>query len=314
MLTSVARSALRRVLTRAPAATVSSAARAFPIRSALQIRSFTSSKPVCEAVAATSAGAKKSTVAKKRPAKKAATKKKVAAKKKAAPKKKKAPVKPKKKLTAEEKEADKIKLLKKMALLNEPKNLPVNTWLLYVSRNQKQQPTSETQKAIASAYHSLSATEMADLRAATDANKSTNHNQHLQWVESHNPETILLANISRRELARKTGKKISPIKDARLPHSIRSAFNFYMIDRLAGRGSVAERFSEVASTWKTLSSEDKRPFNEMAEAEKTLMTRQREELMVKVKDLRNSIKEEAKTKSRSVSRKTKAAATNELGL
>jgi hypothetical protein len=165
MLTSVARAALRRVLTRAPVATVSTATRALPIRSALQIRSFTSSEQAWEAAGApTAKGAKKSTAAKKTPAKKAAAKKKVAAKKpkkKVVAKKKKAPVKPKRKLTPEEKEADKIKLLKKMALLSQPKPLPISPWLLYIAQNQKQQPTSETQKAIARAYHDLSATDMA---------------------------------------------------------------------------------------------------------------------------------------------------------
>lgn len=53
----------------------------------------------------------------------------------------------------------------------------------------------------------------------------------------------------------------------------------------------------------------------MAEAEKTLITRQRAEVMAKVKELRNAIKEEAKAKPTTTrTRQTKAAATNELGL
>lgn len=164
MLTSVARAALRRVLTRAPAATTSTAARIIPIRSILQARSFTSSQAAWEAQTPKSAGVKKSAVAKKAPAKKAAAKKKVAAKKpktKVVAKKKKAPVKPKRKPTPEEKEANKIKDLKKLSLLSEPKGLPISPWLLYISLNQRQQPSSETQKAAARAYHDLSATEMS---------------------------------------------------------------------------------------------------------------------------------------------------------
>ncbi|KAL2207432.1 hypothetical protein CC79DRAFT_1333226 [Sarocladium strictum] len=320
MLTSVARAALRRVLTRAPAATTSTAARTLPIRPALQVRSFTSSQVAWEAQTPKSAGVKKSTVAKKTPAKKAAAKKKVAAKKpkkKVIAKKKKAPVKPKRKLTPEEKEANKIRDLKSLSLLSEPKGLPINPWMLYVAQNQRQKPSSETQKAAARGYHDLSATEMSELRASADANKAANHAQYLEWVESYTSEVIMLANLSRRELARKTGKKLKPIEDARLPNRVRSGFNFYIAESLTGRGKDSGRFGEIANAWKTMSPEEKRPFNEMSEAEKTLINRQREEVMANVKALKQTIKEEkaaAKPPSRSRASKTKATATDELGL
>ena len=174
MLTSVARAALRRVvLTRTPATTTSNTVRILPIRSALQFRSFTSSETALEANAVakkprTSAGATKTAVARKTPAKKAAAKKKVAAKKpKAAkPKKKKAAPKPKKivvkkVLTEEEKAAANIRELKKLALLKEPKSLPVSPWSLFLAKNQTQAPGSGNQGAIAAAYHDSSAADMA---------------------------------------------------------------------------------------------------------------------------------------------------------
>lgn len=127
----------------------------------------------------------------------------------------------------------------------------------------------------------------------------------------------MLANMSRRELARKTGKKLNPIEDARLPNRVRSGFNFYIAENLTGRGQNAQRFGEIANAWKSMSAEEKRPFNEMSEAEKTLINRQREEVMANVKALKQTIKEEkaaAKPASRSRASKTKATATDELGL
>ncbi|KAH8177493.1 hypothetical protein LIA77_02575 [Sarocladium implicatum] len=324
MLTSVARTALRRVLARTPATTSSAATRALPIRSLLQLRSFNSSEPVSQEAAAAAPkpraarGDKKSTTAKKAPAKKAAAKKKVAAKKPAKKKavKKVAVKKPKKVLTQEEKDAAKLKEWKKLALLKEPKGEPSNAWLLYVARNQKSRPGTDAQKEVARGYHDLSATEMSDLQAEADANKTANKNLMLQWIESHTPERIALANEARSALS-KAGKKRSPIEDHRLPRShIRSGFNFYLADALEGRARDQQMFTEVAKNWSSMSQEEKRPFNEMAEAEKTLVTRQREELSEKVKVLKKELKQEAKTAATPARapRKTKATTTNELGL
>lgn len=354
MLTSVARAALRRVLTRTPATTTSTATRVLPIRSAIQTRSFTSSEPALEPAAAVkkapkSAGAKKSTVTKKAkdaPKKKVAAKKKPAAKKKVVAKKKKpaAAKKPAKKLTPEEKDATRRRQLKQLALLNKaPKPAPVSPWLLYITRNQKDKPSPEASKAMATGYANLSASEMAvsttfshhgirlpsaqndkdrmlicpqEYRDTVEANRTANHAQHVAWVETYPKEVIVLANLSRRELSRKTGKKILPIVDARLPAKyIRSGYNFYIADSLTGGVRDPKRFAEIASAWKTMSPEEKRPFNEMAEAEKTLVTRQREELAAKVRELRQTNKEEAK-RAASVSkpRKLKTAATNDVGL
>lgn len=138
----------------------------------------------------------------------------------------------------------------------------------------------------------------------------------LEWIESHAPERIALANEARSALS-KSGKKRSPIEDHRLPRShIRSGFNFYLADALEGRAKDPQLFSEVAKKWTIMSPEEKRPFNEMAEAEKTLVTRQRDELSEKVKALKKELKEEAKAAAAAprAPRKTKVTATNDVGL
>ena len=69
--------------------------------------------------------------------------------------------KPKRVLTQEEKDAAKIRELKKLALLKEPKGEPGNAWLLYTARNQRSRPGTDEQKNVVRDYHNLSATEMS---------------------------------------------------------------------------------------------------------------------------------------------------------
>lgn len=123
MLTSVSRTAARRVLSAAVASKLPhSSARIAPLRRLAPIaRSFTVSAWI-RSPAASGTQTKKKAVTKKPTKKKA---------KKAAPKKKKT----KKTLTPEEKEKAEIRDLRKKALLKGPSLLPETAWSVFVSEN-----------------------------------------------------------------------------------------------------------------------------------------------------------------------------------
>jgi hypothetical protein len=108
-------------------------------------------KPRAKKSATTSAGKKKPAAKKAAGAKKTKVKKPAA--KKAAPKRR-----VRKELSPEEKAKQEIRELKKIALLQEPKKLPDQAWLVYVAQNTKNltpQNLGETIKGLSADYNSL---------------------------------------------------------------------------------------------------------------------------------------------------------------
>lgn len=161
MLTAIGRASVQRVLVQGSAlaarrATV--AAPAFVKATAPASRAFTTSLRVRLPAAA---GKKATKTKKDTTTKKAATKPKAAAAKKKAAPKPKAVKKVKKEVTPEAKLKKDIKNLKAIALLDEPKKLPENSWTVFTAENVKAGTTADNQIVdVAREYRSLSESQL----------------------------------------------------------------------------------------------------------------------------------------------------------
>ncbi|KND90136.1 hypothetical protein TOPH_05110, partial [Tolypocladium ophioglossoides CBS 100239] len=269
MLTSIGRAAARRALVSTPSMLTSTtttttklAPRTVAFYGALPVGSFS----VSAWARATPASTKKTAASKKKaPAKKKA--KKTAA---AAPKKVK-----KKVLTPEEKERSELRELKKMALLKGPTLLPDSAWSVYVSENlpSGQGSLMDKIKEVSSSFGGLSESMKDSLRTTAQANQVTNKQTRQQWIESHPPEAIYMANIARRRLGRKLKKsRVYLIHDTRLPKRAGTPYTLFIKARFqgasdGGAASAQDAFRAMSGEWKAMSEADKKPFRDMAEAE-----------------------------------------------
>ncbi|POR31060.1 Uncharacterized protein TPAR_08726 [Tolypocladium paradoxum] len=269
MLTSIGRAAARRALASITTTTGTTklAPRTVALHGALPVRSFSVSAWARAAPASTAKPAASKTKAKKKaPAKKKTKKTAAAAPKKA--KKKKAP-------TPEEKEKSELRELKKMALLKGPTLLPDSAWSVYVSENlpSGQGTLTDKIKEVASRFGGLSESEKDSLRTTAQSNQVTNKQTRQEWIESHPPEAIYMANIARRRLGRKLNKsRVYLIHDTRLPKRAGTPYTLFIKSRFqgasdGGSASAQDAFRAMSGEWKAMSEADKKPFRDMAEAE-----------------------------------------------
>ncbi|PNY28351.1 Uncharacterized protein TCAP_01721, partial [Tolypocladium capitatum] len=273
MLTSIGKVAARRALASTPSKLTSTtitttklAPRTVAFHDALPVRSFSVSAWARATPASTAKHAASKTKTKKAPAKKKTKKTAAAAPKKA---------KKKKVLTPEEKEKSELRELKKMALLKGPTLLPDSAWSVYVSENLSSGQGSLTDKIkeVASSFGELSESMKDSLRTTAQSNQVTNKQTRQQWVESHPPEAIYMANIARRRLGRKLNKsRVYLIHDTRLPKRAGTPYTLFIKARFqgasdGGSASAQDAFRAMSSEWKAMSEADKKPFHDMAEAE-----------------------------------------------
>ncbi|KAK8139621.1 hypothetical protein PG984_000744 [Apiospora sp. TS-2023a] len=250
-------------------------------------------KTAAAAAGATKAPAKKAAAATK--TKKAATAtKSVKTKKKASP----APKPKKKELTEAQlakKELLKVRLekseLKKKALFTEPKALPSNPWMLFVTRQSAGTPVvggmAAKMTTMAEEFKSLSHSEKEELQRVSDENKLKNAAAYKAWVESHKPEVIAEAQNARNLLKRKydfpKANNSHKIQDDRQPKKSRSSWVFYFRAR-HGSGdysnmSQQEALKAIAQEWKGLPTVDRQPFADLAAADLTRYKKQVEETL-----------------------------------
>ncbi|KAM4059522.1 HMG (high mobility group) box domain-containing protein [Hirsutella rhossiliensis] len=296
MLTFIGRAAARRALaSAAPSRLALGSSAAVHVR-----RGFSGSAWARAASAATAkrAGAAKTKTAK--PKAKAAKTSATKAKKKAPAKKekpvlkkkkvvkKKAVKKPKKKTppTPEQKEKAQVRELKRMALLKGPKMLPANPWAIYVSQNLPagDEQLGEKIKKVHADYEALSASEKERMNATAQANQVTNQQTRQAWIESFPYEVVYMANLARRQLARKLNKgRLYLIHDERQPKRASGPYGLFIKSRYRGlsdSGSTQDIFRTMATEWKALSDADKKPFQDMAAAEARKATEQFKEARV----------------------------------
>lgn len=295
MLTAVARASLRRVAVSLPLRPLTAPiARQTPaVVSAVRARPFSATPRAAEAAAK---GTKKKALAK---GKKAAPKKKTAVKK-AAPKKKKKVLTPEEKLKAE------VRELKKKALLKEPAKVPETSWQVYIVQELKGVSAGDglasLTKAAGERFRALSSGELEvrqtplapasshllclflrhgggrglllttrsrkqSLQSAADSNRTANAASYKAWVQSHTPEQIHEANLSRARLARLAQKGATNAKaprkivDERLPKRPGNAYALFIKERWASgdvNGEVGAVGLELAREWKGLSESEKK--------------------------------------------------------
>ncbi|OQV08258.1 HMG-box domain-containing protein [Cladophialophora immunda] len=214
---------------------------------------------------------KKATPKKKRPARKA--KKTVATK--AKPKVKKPLSKTALLKKARKAQAD----LRAAALLEEPKPLPSTPWRLVFAEETKKGGGQVKAAATAAAqkFRNLSLEERERYNHEATENKAKNDRAYKQWVQTHSPLEIKLANNARRQLTKKAkaaGKKkqYKSIQDDRSVHRPRNAYAFFFKERndsgdLQGM-TVGERGKLIGQEWKKLSAAEKKTYEDQAQVDK----------------------------------------------
>ncbi|KAL2879990.1 hypothetical protein SGCOL_004709 [Colletotrichum sp. CLE4] len=233
----------------------------------------------------TAAKTKSATKAKKPAAKKPKAKKKVAVKK-AAPKKR-----VKKVLTPEQQQKLKVREWKKAALLQEPKKLPTNAWLVYSTQQFAAEPNSDLPlsdriKVFAESFKNLSSYDAQRLEETVEANKLANNAAYKSWVETLQPTTVVEANRARARLRNISGKQ-NPraIRDERIPKRPHNAYALFVKARFAsgdysfGEGKAREALTAVSSEWKQLSPPEKVAYEELAKADSDRWERESLEIL-----------------------------------
>ncbi|KAG9246326.1 hypothetical protein BJ878DRAFT_497611 [Calycina marina] len=214
--------------------------------------------------------------------KKSATKK--TKKKKVVKKVAKNPVKKKvkKALTPEQALNKDIKELKVQAL-NPPKPKPSTAWLVVCDEVRSQDPHTigtASMKNASARYKSLTNNEIAEYNRIASQNKVTNNIAFKQWIESHTPDEIRLANNARTQLKRKTSKKPGAkslawplLHDDRIPKHAKTPWLLFSVERWAS-GDLAhvpmlEAQKIISKEWQGLSGAEKKKYLDQSQSERT---------------------------------------------
>ncbi|CAI2182573.1 19801_t:CDS:2 [Funneliformis geosporum] len=90
---------------------------------------------------------------------------------------------------------------------------------------------------------------------------------HKKWLESLTPAQIAQENRRRKES--KSKKSIKLIKDPKKPKKPRTSYINYVVDHIHDdKEKGPDRIKEIATQWKTLSLEEKKPYNEAYQKDK----------------------------------------------
>ncbi|KAF7884522.1 uncharacterized protein EAF02_004858 [Botrytis sinoallii] len=183
--------------------------------------------------------------------------------------------KPKKQLTDSQKLKLKLKELKAIAFLKEaPKQIPDTTYsVLFIDLVKKGTPVIDAAKEASEKYKSASTAELERLEQIAKENKAVNSRNYKNWVESHTPTEIRAANYARHHIRRLTNRPGSPriIKDDRLVKNVTSSLFLFMKERYASGEfaslSIPESSKRIAQEYKSLSPEQRKPFEDAALAD-----------------------------------------------
>ncbi|KAL6717837.1 hypothetical protein ACLMJK_003922 [Lecanora helva] len=217
--------------------------------------------------------AAKKTSPKAKPKAKSTAKPRSKPKRKAA-KKTKAKPKPKRKvLTEAEKNARTIRDLKATAL-KPPTGVPGSAWQVLLTEKQrdKQSPErgfNERVKSASAEFKGLSPERLEHYNHIANQNKAANQKAYRQWIESHTPAVIHLANVARKNLRRRGLKGYYLLQDDRLVKRNNSSFSIFFQQRYSTgdfKGLKASEAAKLASReWKALSASEKKPYEDSAQ-------------------------------------------------
>jgi len=205
-----------------------------------------------------------------------------------------------------ERERDELKELKEAALLvGEPPKHSKSSWHFFLDEVRASPGDSVAgnligfpkQQAIikeaAKRFKELQPAEIERLNHKARQEKEEDQASYKKWVTSYTPEQIRRANNARRLLhARKQKKAVAQgkpvpahknghlIVDDRQPKRNRNAYAYFTKDRWASNDfkslSIADAAKLMGQEWKNLDPVSKKPFQDMAEADLTRFTREKQ--------------------------------------
>lgn len=103
-------------------------------------------------------------------------------------------------------------------------------------------------------------------------NRAVNAANYKKWVESHSIEAIYKANLARYRLTKLYNIKTRKIVDERMPKRPVSAFAHYVKSRTSSFNegqTVSSVIKDIGSAWKSLSAADKKPYEDLMQADKS---------------------------------------------
>ncbi|KAH8754650.1 hypothetical protein F5883DRAFT_431241 [Diaporthe sp. PMI_573] len=212
-----------------------------------------------------------------------------AKKNKAAAKPKKPVGRKKKELSPEEQKLVLRRELRKKSLVGkEPKRLPDTKWMVYMSAALKGKPTSGLAEVrvrmseLSIEFKTLSPAELERLEETVTQNKAANAANWKTWIEIHSIKEIQEANRARRRLKREFDVRVFPLRlvDERLPK--RPANNAYAYFVKAKRTGVHDGLwsKETTEGWRALSAAEKKPYEDLAAAERARFAKEMEKLTI----------------------------------
>jgi len=178
----------------------------------------------------------------------------------------------KKILTEEEAKKVAVKDLKAKALIL-PKKLPHTAWTVLASEMSKANPTNPRVASgmveASAKYKSLSPAELEHYNHTANLNKAANETTYKQWVESHTPEQIRVANLARAQLRTKDPLHTwRAIHDDRIPKRPSNPMFLFYKERYASgdlKGiALGDNARLLAKEWAALAPSDKKTYENQA--------------------------------------------------
>ncbi|KAK3693847.1 hypothetical protein B0T22DRAFT_533025 [Podospora appendiculata] len=158
--------------------------------------------------------------------------------------------------------------LKAAAMIaSEPKKLPEQPWVLFISRKVhllKGKWSREVMGGLVAEYKALPASDREEMIAICNQNKLTNKAALNAWVQSFAPIEIYKANAARKRLRNTYNVRISLLKDDRLPKHPLYPYIRFSIARYLQENAPAKVKeggpAAVGAEWKALGPEERQPF------------------------------------------------------
>ncbi|KAL1306811.1 hypothetical protein AAFC00_005468 [Neodothiora populina] len=128
-------------------------------------------------------------------------------------------------------------------------------------------------------YKAMSPAELERYQSQADEIGKKKKQQYQEWVQSHTPDQIRLANIARRKLRLLTGsnKKYHHIQDDRHVNAPMNSFMLYLRDQsAAGDGFPPEKMKEWAEKWRSLSDSERQKYADQSLEERERYKREYE--------------------------------------
>ncbi|KAK3996839.1 hypothetical protein QBC44DRAFT_365024 [Cladorrhinum sp. PSN332] len=171
----------------------------------------------------------------------------------------------------------KIRELRKIALLEEIPRAPTTGWSIFTAKNlaaaiEQAKATGgsplDAFKALSAKYHAMPAEELETLRLQARENYLANEVAYKAWIASHSPVTIREANKARIQLRHLGVKSKSAIHDPRLPKAPSTSFIQYFNERMKSAHyeniPQMKKAASAAAEWRTMNEAARQPYKQAA--------------------------------------------------